>query len=133
MKELKTIIRTCIAGMMLMLVPVSGITMMTSCQKDDIFDYTTLDPDDETKGTLEVNGKHLKVENKGDRAELHARYKHWNGLYMPGEITVTDNNGTVIEGKVDGDEMVYELPIGTYVVSANGLSIKIEVVLGEFR
>ena len=103
-------------------------SVMVSCSEDNPVenpsrDNGSLDVTD-PEGTLEVNSTHLIIGEGAQYATLIATYKDAKGLYNPTLITIEP----YVAGRLDGDNMVFYLEnIGTYIVRAETLSIKVEV------
>ena len=111
----------CIA---ILLVILMTIGTMTSCSKDDPTG-TSLEPEDQ-KGVLEVNSTHFLLGPGHDYARLIVTYKSPIGLYEPEAIKVYCD-GIEIFGILDGDNKLFDLPHGTYTVTAGKLSITVIV------
>ena len=100
---------------------------MVSCSKDNPVETPTrdngtlnvTDPD----GTLEVNDTHLEIGEEAEYATLCVTYKNAEGLFMPTLITIEP----YVVGVPDGDNMIFYLDVGTYIVRAENLSIIVEV------
>ncbi len=100
-------------------------SIVVSCSNDD--NPTSISKDDgmsDPDGELAVNGVIFEVENENDRAELIVTYIAPNGLYMPDLITIEP----VVDGDIiDKKSKHFWIGIGTYTVTAGGLSQKVEV------
>ena len=100
-------------------------SIVVSCSNDD--NPTNISKDNgisDSDGELTVNGVIFEVENENDRVELIVTYIAPNGLYMPDLITIEP----VDEGKIiDKKSKHFWIGIGTYTVTAGGLSQKVEV------
>ncbi len=100
-------------------------SIVVSCSNDD--NPTSISKDDgmsDPDGELAVNGVIFEVENENDRAELIVTYIAPNGLYMPDLITIEP----VVDGDIiDKKSKYFWIGIGTYTVTAGGLSQKVEV------
>ena len=100
-------------------------SIVVSCSNDD--NPTSISKDDgmsDPDGELAVNGVIFEVENENDRAELIVTYIAPNGLYMPDLITIKP----VVDGDIiDKKSKYFWIGIGTYTVTAGGLSQKVEV------
>ena len=100
-------------------------SIAVSCSNDD--NPTSISKNDgmsDPDGELAVNGVIFEVENQNDRAELIVTYIAPNGLYMPDLITIEP----VVDGDIiDKKSKHFWIGIGTYTVTAGGLSQKVEV------
>ena len=118
------IIKFCQIIMALVLI-CSLSSIVVSCSNDD--NPTSISKNDgmsDPDGELAVNGVIFEVENQNDRAELIVTYIAPNGLYMPDLITIEP----VVDGDIiDKKSKHFWIGIGTYTVTAGGLSQKVEV------
>ena len=111
----------CIA---ILLVILMTIGTMTSCSKDDT---AVLSPEpEEQEGVLEVSSTNLKLAPGQEYARLIVTYKSPKGLYEPQAIKVYRDRIEVL-GILDGDNKLFDLPQGTYTVTAGKLSITVIV------
>ena len=99
------------------------VLVAASCTKGSAPGSNLDVPDPE--GTLVVNRRNFKVDSENSHARLIATYKNPNGLYEPSAITVEPS----AHGRLDGNNAVFDLTIGTYTVRAEKLSVTVTVSL----
>lgn len=111
----------CIA---ILLVILMTIGTMTSCSKDDT---AGLSPEpEEQEGVLEVSSTNFKLAPGQECARLIVTYKSPKGLYEPEAIKVYCDRIEIL-GILDGNNKLFDLPQGTYTVTAGKLSITVVV------
>ena len=123
-KSIKRTTKQLLPCIAILLVILMTIATMTSCSKDDT---AGLSPEpEEQEGVLEVSSTNLKLAPGQEYARLMVAYKSPKGLFDPQAIKVYRDRIEVL-GILDGDIKLFDLPLGTYTVTAGKLSITVIV------